>query len=247
MSQIITGDAVPLELREARLASRGVAYALDLMIVVIGFIIGLILFVGLMPERDLSLAQTLTLVYLIAMLVGLPTLVETLSSGRSLGKLIMGLRVVRDDGGPIRFRHALVRSLSGFFVDFWALGLFGAVAAITSLISPRGKRVGDYLAGTVVIRVRAPRAGHPGWITMPDGYAEWAAGLNVRVVPDDLALSVRQFLGRAHELTLSARTSLGRRLAGEVAAHLGIGPDPSMHPELYLAAVLAERRRRAEL
>ncbi len=75
--------------------------------------------------------------------MGGPIAVETLSHGRSLGKLAFGLRVVRDDGGPIRFRHALVRGAIGV-VEI--LMTFGIIACIASLVSARGRRLGDVFA-----------------------------------------------------------------------------------------------------
>ena len=61
------------------------------------------------------------------------------------------MQVIRDDGGPIRLRHAAVRALVGFF-ELWLL--LGGLAFVTSLLNDRGKRVGDYLAGTCVARMR---------------------------------------------------------------------------------------------
>ena len=69
--------------------------------------------------------------------------------------MALGLRVVRDDGGPIRFRHALVRGLVGV-VEIWLT--VGAVALVVSLASSQGKRLGDFLAG----HRRRPRTGAHG-------------------------------------------------------------------------------------
>ena len=87
----------------------------------------------------------------ILVIVGYPTIFETLSRGRTLGKLAMGLRVVGDDGGPERFRQALVRALASV-LEIWLL--LGAPALITSLLSAKGKRLGDVFAGTLVIQER---------------------------------------------------------------------------------------------
>jgi hypothetical protein len=151
---------------------------------------------------------------------------------------------VRDDGGAIRFRHALVRALGGFFVDFWALGLGGAVALFVSLFSPQGKRVGDYLAGTIVIHTRVPK-GQVELAEMPPQLAEWARGLDLSQLSDELVLASRQYLSRYHELGKRAQFELGARLANDVGAAIGSPRVLSTHPHPYLAAVLAERRRRA--
>ena len=124
---------------------------------------------------DESSSQALTLVLVVMGLLGYPVLVETATRGLSLGKLAAGLRVVRDDGGPIRFRQALVRGLLGV-VEIYTLPF---IALIASLSSRRGKRLGDQLAGTYVIRTRTPvyRTPPP---EMPPFPASWASRTGVR-------------------------------------------------------------------
>jgi uncharacterized RDD family membrane protein YckC len=248
MSDIITGEAVVLDLRLARTASRGLAMAVDLLVQATALI--LVIPLLLASNIDSSLAAAVALSIMILILVGYPVVFETLSRGRSLGKMAFGLRVVRDDGGPIRFRHALVRGLAGFFVDFWALGLFGAVALLVSLFSANSKRVGDYLAGTVVVRQRVPRGlggglGSRG-VEMPPHLAAWAGTLDLTLLPDDLALAVRQYLGRLGDLTPSAREALGSRLAAEISGYIRTPPPAGTPAVDYLAALLAERRAREE-
>ena len=158
--------------------------------------------------------------FFVAVIVGYPVSFETLTRGRSLGKMALGLRVVREDGGPIRFRHALVRGLVGV-VEFWMTG--GSVALITSLASSKGKRVGDFLAGTVVVRERMPTQAAP-IAMMPPQLAGWASTLDLARVPDDLALAARQFLGRFQDLAPEVRESMGSRLA---AAMAGVTSSPT--------------------
>lgn len=182
--------------------------------------------------------------FLVLVMVGYPVLFETLSRGRSLGKMAVGLRVVRVDGGPIRFRHALTRGLAGFVVDFWTLGLFGAVAVIVSLCSTDGRRVGDFLAGTLVVRERVPESAYYPAIGMPPGLAGWASQLDLTRLPDGLALASRQFLARFNELRPEASHALGWGLAQQVGNALGTPVPPGVPPWAFLAAVLAERRNR---
>jgi uncharacterized RDD family membrane protein YckC len=240
MAHLVTGDAVVLELRLARLASRALALFLDMLaqlVLAIAVFRGLTL---LLPEVDDALAAAIGLVLVVLLVVGYPVIWETATRGRTLGKLALGLRVVRDDGGPIRFRHALMRGLVAF-LEIWALT--GGPALITSLLSQRGKRLGDLLAGTVVVRERMPAQGGP-VAMMPYGLAGWASGLELGRLPDDLALAARQYLSRASELAPGARDDMGARLASAVAAVVTPPPPPGVPPYAYLAAVLAERRRR---
>jgi uncharacterized RDD family membrane protein YckC len=245
MSDLVTGEAVVLDLRLARLASRGLAFALDVVVQLVALLILVVVYGAAGPSLDTALLAAIGILVFVVVMVGYPVLFETLSRGRSLGKLALGLRVVRDDGGPIRFRQALVRGLAGFFVDFWVLGFGGAVAIFVSLASAKAKRVGDFLAGTVVVQERIP-AQRVEPVTMPPALAGWAAGLNVAALPDGLALAVRQYLGRYHALDPAARDVLGARLAGQVSTHLGVPLPADRWSPHYLAAVLAERRTREQ-
>jgi uncharacterized RDD family membrane protein YckC len=185
-----------------------------------------------------------TLSVVVLTLVVWPTMVETLTRGRSLGKAMMGLRVVRDDGGPIRMRHSLVRALAMVFLDFWITS--GVVGGVSALASSKSKRMGDHLAGTIVVGERIPRhaTAHQD-IEMPPQLAGWAAGLDLVAVPDGLALNVRTFLHRAPSLDPAVRVTTAERLATQLVAYVRM-PAPAGTPaEAYLAAVLAERTRRA--
>ncbi|MET8852540.1 RDD family protein [Amycolatopsis sp. NPDC004625] len=243
-SELVTGEAVVLGLRVAKLASRALAMGLDVLLQFAALIgLGMVLAFAL-PETDEGLFVALLLVCMVLVMVGYPVVFETLSRGRSLGKMAVGLRVVRVDGGPIRFRHALVRGLAGFVVDFWALGLFGAVAVVVSLCSSNGRRVGDFLAGTLVVRERVPASAGHAAIVMPPGLEGWAAQLDLTRLPDDLALASRQFLARFGELRPEASHALGWGLAQQVGNALGTPVPPDVPPWAFLAAVLAERRNR---
>lgn len=245
MSDLVTGEAVRLELPLAKLATRGLAHGIDVVLQLTALIMLSIALAVAGDRFDDALGAAVGLTVFVLVVVGYPVACETLTRGRTVGKLAVGLRVVRDDGGAITFRHALVRGLARALVDLPALGFLGFVGVAVSLASPQGKRVGDYLAGTVVIRTRVPHQA-PTATPMPPQLAGWASGLDLAGLPDDLALAARQYLARYHQLTPSARDALGDRLADEVAAQLA-APRPEGTPSwAYLAAVLAERRHREE-
>ncbi|MGW9214678.1 RDD family protein [Embleya sp. NPDC055664] len=241
MSELVTGEAVALDLRPARLPSRAIAMVIDLAAQV-ALLLAVVWLVSLaVPVDDGALAAALTLTIVVLVVIGWPVTWETASHGRSLGKLALGLRVVRDDGGPIRFRHALVRALLGFFVDFWTT--FGCGAVFSSMASTNGKRLGDMAAGTFVVRERTPGVRQLPLPLHPAASA-WATGIELSGLSDDLALAIRQYLSRRDQLDPAIAASLAERLTGDTAQRIGVGPPPGMHPVVYLAAVLAERRRR---
>ncbi|MFC4910458.1 RDD family protein [Actinomadura gamaensis] len=242
--ELVVGEAVALDLRVARLASRGCALLLDvlLQLLVLDFALALVSIVG--TVADSAWVAGLSILVTALVLVGYPCAFETLTRGRTLGKLAVGLRVVADDGGPIRFRQALVRALAGI-IEFWTF--YGAPALLTSLFNRRGKRLGDLFAGTLVIQERVSAAGMYGPVAwMPPFLAGWARTLELSRLPDELAMTARQYLARFWELLPEVRDSLGERITQQVFAVVGPPPPPGVRPEILLSAVLAERRHREE-
>jgi uncharacterized RDD family membrane protein YckC len=244
MSQLVTGEAVPVELRLARIGSRVPATLLDFSI---QLVLGVILAVALRPVLswvDAALQAAIVLVAFLLVTLGYPILMETLWGGRTIGKWAMGIRVIRDDGGPIRFRHALVRGLLGLLVEKPGISL-GLVAIGCSMGSAKAKRLGDILGGSIVVHTRVPQTMKP-ISSMPPELAGWASTLDLSRLSDDLALACRQFLGRAASLTPPARERLGGELVAAVAATVTPPPPVGTPGWAYLTAVLSERRRRDE-
>jgi uncharacterized RDD family membrane protein YckC len=245
VDRVVIGEAVELDVRTARLPSRSLAFALDALLMVLLLLGVLLVMAAVGDDADPALAAAVGLTTTVGVFVGYPLLWETLTRGRSPGKYAMGLRVVRGDGGPIVFRHALARALAGFIIDFGLLSLFtGFFGIVVSASSGRGQRIGDLLAGTVVVRERVPRTGLDGLPPVDPALATWAAGCELARLPDDLALAARQFLVRAPQLARAVRVSLADRLAGDVAARVAPPPPAGVPAEAYLAAVLGERHRR---
>jgi uncharacterized RDD family membrane protein YckC len=242
---------VELEVRVARIGSRALALLLDILVQIGLFILLLVatsivvLLAG--AAVDDALFAAVYTVCVVVVLVGYPTAAETIFNGRTLGKAALGLRVVRTDGGPIRFRHALTRALVSVALEWPGLvlaPLTWAVSLGTMLAQPQGRRIGDLAAGTLVIHDRTPAAW--GWVpAMPPNLVSWAALLDLTGLSDDLALAVRHYLARNREISEPVRSRLGRALATEVAACTTPPPPPGVPGWAYLAAVLAERHRRA--
>ncbi|HEX2313416.1 MAG TPA: RDD family protein, partial [Thermomonospora sp.] len=244
MADLVTGEAVALDIRVARLASRACALLLDLLFQVMLLNILIYLTAATAVIADEAWGIGLGIVATAGVLVGYPCVFETLTRGRTLGKLALGLRVVADDGGPVRFRQAFTRGLASV-VEIWLFS--GAPALITSLFNGRGKRLGDVFAGTVVIQERVPTSAIFGPVAvMPPQLAGWARSLELSQLPDDLALTARQYLARFWELLPEVRDAMGQRIADQVLAVVSPPPPPGVRPEILLSAVLAERRQREE-
>ena len=244
MAGFVTGEAVALDLPIARVPTRCFAFLLDLVAQIIVFFALIVALSVVFARADSALVAALVLIVVVLVLVGYPVAWETLTAGRTPGKMALGLRVVRADGGPIEFRHALTRGLCGVIVDFWMLGVFGFVAVVSSTASERGRRVGDLLAGTVVIRAERVYIS-TALVYPPPRLRGWVATLDVNALPDDVAFELRQYVRRLKEMSPRVQYELGVILAQRVCAAMRTAVPLYVHPSEVLAGVLAERQRRA--
>jgi uncharacterized RDD family membrane protein YckC len=248
--QVVTPEAVVLNLPTAALGSRFVARGLDVLIqgaAIIALLIAVGLIFGLSGSSGSGgVGSTIAVVVLLLLLtliwLGYSIAFEALWRGRTPGKAALGLRVVTTEGAPIRFRHALVRGVLAL-VDVWLVG--GSVGVLTILVSRNEQRFGDMAAGTIVVRERsgapAPAAAIFG---VPQGCEDYVAHLDVSGLGPAEYEAARSFLLRAPSLAPPARADLAVRLAVPMAQRLQHTPPPWMGPELWLACLASAYQRR---
>ncbi len=237
--QYVIGEGVILDARPASFMTRILGYLLDALVY------GIVLFVGILVMENAGWllydyeTQSVILLLVFAFVL-LPTIIETLSRGRSLGKLATGVRVVRDDGGPISARHAFIRAIVGVG-ELWLT--LGAVALVVSFTNDRAKRCGDLLAGTYVIRVRSKKAKLE-QLMVPPPLVNWISNAEISKFPDGLGLSARQFLERRWNMTPQSRATMALTFYNQLSVHVAPQPPFNVPPEEYITAVIAERSRR---
>jgi uncharacterized RDD family membrane protein YckC len=238
--ELITGEAVALDLRPAGFILRAAGAAIDLVVYLGGYFLGLlVLSVAAASIRvDDALGRAISIVGLIVFILVIPVTVEVLSHGKSLGKLAVGARIVRDDGGAIGLRHAAVRGAVALLEVYATIG---GGALIAGLFNSRAKRLGDLLAGTYSQHERVPRIVTPVY-GVPVQLAEWARTADVARMPDALGRRIAQFLAQVRGLSPDTRVRLARELASEASIY--VSPLPSVDAELFLAAVASLRRDR---
>ena len=233
---LVTGEAVALDVRPASALIRAGGSAIDVLVSVV------LVVAVLLALSDIAVDEAAFRAILIATIVGaivvLPTAVETASHGRSLGKLALGLRVVRDDGGAIGFRHAFIRALTGVIEIYLT---FGGIAVLVGFLNPSSKRLGDILAGTHAQVERVPKLPSTAFGVPPE-LAEWATIADVARMPDPLARRIASFFANVSHLMPESRARVAASLAAEVAPF--VSPLPDAPPERFLAAVVALRRER---
>ncbi|ATG54421.1 RDD family protein [Brachybacterium ginsengisoli] len=241
---LVTGDAVVLDLRPASFAVRMISAAIDGVLqlaLLVGGSIGLVWAAARMDLDDGYLAAGVVLMSVLTY-VGYPVLCELLLGGRSVGRLAMGTRVVRDDGGPVHVRQSLLRAVMAMF-EIWSTS--GAVALTCSVIDRRSRRVGDLLAGTMVIQERM-RSMTPQRVEVPESLRDWARSADVGRLPLPLMQDIRSFLPRAATINPESRRQLSRDLLHRTLPHVAPAPPPGTDPEEFLAAVTSERSHRDE-
>jgi uncharacterized RDD family membrane protein YckC len=237
---LVTGEAVALDLPAASVGIRIVSGLID--IVALGALAFAVLFSALVASShaDGALQHVALVCSTMAVFLVYPTAMETLSRGRSPGKLAMGLRVVRDDGGTVTAQQAFVRAMVAI-PEIYVLS--GGPAFFSCLVSARGKRLGDYAAGTYVVRDRmALRLPPP--VPMPQALAGWAARADLRTPPVGLTLATRQFLHRLPALDPASRDRVGAMLADRMSDYVAPPPPPGTTSWDFLAAMAAARRDR---
>lgn len=237
--EILTGEAVALDVQPLGFFMRALGALIDvaagillllLFFFVTGWVVG-----GLGFD---ALTGILTITMLVVVWVVIPTAVETLSRGRSLGKLAVGGRIVRTDGGAAGFRQAFLRALLGVLEIWFTLG---ALAGIVATFTPRSTRLGDMIAGTYCERTRAPKLPPPAG-PVPPQLEEWANVADVARLPDRVARRAAQFARSAGGMDPAARVRAAASMAAEVAPY--VAPLPRTDPETLVRAVVAVRRER---
>jgi uncharacterized RDD family membrane protein YckC len=237
--ELVTGEGVALDVRPASVILRAAGTIIDWAAYLLLYLLLVLAVIFLFADSiDEALGQALMIAGLVFCILIVPVAVETATAGRSLGKLAIGARIVRDDGGAIQLRHAFIRALVGVIEIFFT---FGGLAATTALLNGRSKRLGDLLAGTYSQHERVPKASEPVY-GVPAELAQWAQVADVARLPDRLARRIAQFLRQAVHLTPSTRQRQAAGLAAE--ASVFVSPVPDAPPEAFLAAVQAIRRDR---
>jgi len=238
--EVLTGEAVALDVQPVGFFMRALGTIIDALVSIAAFL--LLLWVIAAAESAGILAPELfpilTVTLLVLILVVLPTAVETASRGRSLGRLAVGARIVRSDGGASGFRQAFIRALLGV-LEIWFT--FGGLAALVGAFTPRSQRLGDLVAGTYSERTRTPALA-PTAVVLPAALAGWATVADVARMPERLARRVAQFAAQADRMQPAARERVAASLAAEVRPH--VSPLPPVAPELLLRGVVAVRRER---
>lgn len=242
-----TPENVELEFTLAGIGNRALALFLDygvLLTIQIIYLLAILIFpdligdiinfvAGDIPNIQLWVFAILGLIFFFTY-VGYFMIFETLWQGQTPGKKFAKIRVVRDDGRPVRMQQATLRSLFRPIDDLLFLGFFLIV------FSKQEKRIGDWVAGTLVIQEETVT--HHTIFSITEEAKSLAIQLKLDadislISTEDFAV-IREYLKRRDGMILEARIELARKLAEQAKdiIHLEKVP-PNVSPNLFLEAL----------
>ncbi|MFW2384087.1 MAG: RDD family protein [Acidimicrobiales bacterium] len=236
VTAVVTPQAVLLEFRTAGIGSRVLAKLIDLAAQLV-----LLILVALVSGFAAGSASFIIGAVGIFLVIFVYPATEAVMNGQTLGKRALSIRVITADGGPIRFRHAAIRSLIGF-IEFFVLLPGGSVALVSALLTKRSQRVGDLVAETLVIRDKIDLT-QPVFFNPPVGAEQVALNLDTTRLTHPQYGVLRQFVLRSWELDPQTRIELAQDLC-EKLARVGIVQPVGIDASLFISAVVFAHQRR---
>jgi uncharacterized RDD family membrane protein YckC len=241
---IETPEQTVLEFSLAGIGSRALAVVIDTLLqlgvaIILGLLAALIFYVGFLPKMGKQFGYAALILAAFLIEFGYFAFFETVWNGQTPGKRWTQLRVITDSGRPLGAQGAILRNLMRI-VD--ALPTMYAVGIVTSLISPQNKRVGDYVAGTVVVHEKSLPGGSSIWASTPANLL--ATPVARPLTAAELQL-VETFLERRSSLLEEVRRSMSRQIAERLAQGRPDSPESVTEPEKYLESLAEQSRNRA--
>ena len=210
-----TPEGVSFSHELASPVTRAAAWFID--IAVVGLVMTLVVWLALaLRWISAEVFEALLILLMFLVPVGYAMLLEWSWKGRTLGKKVVGLRVIDEEGLPLRFQQVMMRNLLRVVDSLPVVYLVGGLAAF---LNRRNQRLGDLAAGTVVVRVRRPSQPDvaqllAGKFNSLRGHPRLEARLRQEVTPAEAAVALRALL-RRDELDPAARL----KLFADLAAH----------------------------
>ncbi|MFZ3215618.1 MAG: RDD family protein [Candidatus Acidiferrales bacterium] len=242
---IETPEQTALEFPIAGVGSRFLAFGLDSMIQVLAsLVVGIGLGLGpgwirLGSWLPRVWAVSIIVIFFFALYFGYFAFFEAIWNGQTPGKRLCGIRVIKETGRPITPVEAVARNLLRI-VD--QLPAFYGVGITSVLLSKQGKRLGDFVAGTIVVHERALQDVKPLW--QP---AQSAAPLHSgtqQISGEELAL-IEAFLNRRYELDPAVRFRMAEQILAKLKPRLTLPAENPLAGEKLLEALAHERRSSA--
>jgi uncharacterized RDD family membrane protein YckC len=233
--RIDTPEQIALELPLAGIGSRFLALAIDTLIQSVFYLITAIIFIFTLPLGSSVfmflpklVGPALAVFILFAIYWGYFAFFESIWSGQTPGKRYAGIRVIKESGRPINAFDAIGRNLMRA-VDGLP-GIYG-VGLVCMMCNQQSRRLGDFVAGTVVVHEKPTEDVRPSWNTSHQE-ASATPGLT-QVSPEELVL-IETYLHRRWDLDKYVRVNTAVQIADRIKAKTGLQPQPNQHVDDFL-------------
>jgi uncharacterized RDD family membrane protein YckC len=242
---IETPEQVALDFHIAGIGSRFMAFTIDSLYQALAFALVMLglSFISPSIERFFgrigeNWAIAIVIIFFFLLYWGYFAFFEAILKGQTPGKRSVGIRVVKDSGRAINTFEAISRNLMRAIDQLPGMYVFGL---ISMAISKENRRIGDYVAGTLVVHEKAAieidadlqDLSHTGAITVAtDG-----------LTAADLEL-IETFLHRRLSLDAGVRTQMATRIVGHVRSRVGVQTEIGESEEQYLELVAKAIRDR---
>jgi uncharacterized RDD family membrane protein YckC len=239
--ELETPERVAVSLELAGIGSRAFAWLADALCIFLLMVTALLLYSIsgdlIRDVQALSFAgQLLAIVAVFMAGWGWDVAWETLGGGRTPGKRLAGIRVVRADGGPPGLGESLVRNA----LRVVELPVAYAPAILAVALGARRQRLGDLVAGTLVVRQGRFDLSRYDVAAVEGGHRFPELRARARVALDAAGFErLSDFLRRRAELEPGARARVASRLAAALARRAGVDEPPAGEAEAFLEALLA--------
>jgi len=246
--QIDTPEQIALELPLAGIGSRFLAMVIDTLLQTALYVIGGIAFALLIPLGTLAipgvpstLGPALGIFFLFCVYWGYFAAFEAFWKGQTPGKKYAGIRVLKESGRPITVFEAIARNFLRAVDGF--PGIYG-VGLVTMMLNQQHRRLGDYVAGTIVVHEKGTQDVKPTWnITKEEAPA---APQIAQVTPDDLVL-IETYLHRRWDFDPEVRIRTAVQIAERIKAKTGLESAPGQHVDDFLEQIARQTRDSARL
>jgi uncharacterized RDD family membrane protein YckC len=240
---IDTPELIALELPLAGIGSRFLALAIDsllqLITAIIVLLIALILIAG--PGRYFkNFGAAITVLILYCLYWGYFAFFEIIWNGQTPGKRLVGIRVIKDSGRPITPLEAIGRNIMRA-IDMFP-GIFYIVGLICMMLNNRNKRLGDFIAGTVLVHDKEIETVSSIW--NPGGIFSLTNLQTSKITAEELLL-IETYLNRRSELDPMARKNNARKIVSMIEAKTGVERMEGQLDDAFLEAVARKVRDNA--
>ena len=239
---IETPEQIDLQFAIAGLGSRFLALAIDTLLqLAISAAAGIVLLslIGVLRASGLGILwiTACSIAFFFLLYFGYFAIFEIMWGGQTPGKRIIGIRAMKETGRPLTPAEVIARNLLRI-VD--QLPGFYAVAIVTAMLNSQGKRLGDFVAGSLVIKEKALGDLRRPWASFPASLSDFPLGAS-RLTTEECAL-VDTFLARSQDLAPDVRTRMADEVLRRIAAKLMLPEEQSLSAESTLELIAHERR-----